>query len=822
MIRILTKNGVDNTNVDGARDHNFNAGRRSGIVQGALNQGNFFASNNNTIALDTCELRLCGHRIVLDQAEYRTFTNKPSVPVRYSFVARVVVDSDYNVSFEFVSQEATTQLVQDNLDITGSGTYELEIGRFTQLTDGTITDVVRTADLITGGAGGGDSEYIRIGTVTTNKISPELDADVDIENTINPDDNKPQTNFTFNLPTPSGTVVSLNGVEKTSMNTDTTPTANSQNLVTSGGVHDYPAIAFAESERQKSKNLCGLIDFEQTINGVTIKLISSSQTVILNGTATSTFDAMTTVRNMLPYVSNMQGEDLKVTAYYLSGTKSDTAIAFISTVDNDDVFGDRSAGISLPDNNLTSINFSPSKNSTYNTLMLYTVNGASFTNYAFRIQIEKGQVTNWEYPHGQITHNGDKEIVFAESERQKSKNLLDKNLLKKGCYIFVTGKYDYNTSYMTFEPISVTPNSTITISCNGFIFNSDCGFVFFNNGVFVDYLSNGATVATVPANANQVIYNFLKVGITKDDVQYAQLEYGSVATDYQPYNGQITHNGDTAVEFAEKEYQKSKNLIPYPYYDGNSIVSNGITFTVNNDQSISVSGTIIDHNSNAVMWLAWDMPLKAGTYRISDSNSSNDLSVVAWIGNDYYQKDVNNGMFTLSSDTTARIYLQVAKGSTKTYNDTIRFMLCEGTDTDWQPYNGPILHKSEVEPVLIYDKDTKNTIGGTAYRDGIGDGNTAIYTINNIDLTPYKYMYVYQRMFGEIQKIFVDLTNSVEAGGYCGGQTTMSYNIDALDCSLVKVPTTKDSITFNARYIRLSDVSLQSTPVNVCRIEGYK
>ena len=255
MRRILTKNGVDNTNIDGARANNFNAGRRSGIVKGALNGGNFFASNNNTIALDTCELRLCGHRIVLDVIEYRTFTNKPSGPVRYSFVARVIVDNNYNVSFEFVAQEATTQLVQDNLDINGSGTYELEIGRFTQLTDGTITDVVRTADLITGGAGGGDSEYIRIGTVTTNKISPELDADVDIENTINPDDNKPQTNFTFNLPTPSGTVVSVNGEEKTSINTDITPIASSENLITSGGVHDYPAVTFAESERQKSKNL---------------------------------------------------------------------------------------------------------------------------------------------------------------------------------------------------------------------------------------------------------------------------------------------------------------------------------------------------------------------------------------------------------------------------------------------------------------------------------------------------------------------------------------------------------------------------------------
>ncbi len=253
--RILTKNAVENTNIDGARDHNFNAGRRSGIVKGALNQGNFFASSSNTIVLDTCELRLCGHRVVIDEAKSISFHNQPSVSIRYSLVAQIIVDNDGGVSFDLHAQTSSTALVQDNLDTNGSGTYELEIGRFTQLTDGTITDVVRTADLITGGAGGGDSEYIRIGTVTTNKISPELDADVDIENTINPDDNKPQTNFTFNLPTSVGTVVSVNGEEKTSINTDITPVASSENLITSGGVHDYPAVTFAESERQKSKNL---------------------------------------------------------------------------------------------------------------------------------------------------------------------------------------------------------------------------------------------------------------------------------------------------------------------------------------------------------------------------------------------------------------------------------------------------------------------------------------------------------------------------------------------------------------------------------------
>lgn len=397
MIRILTKNGVDNTNVDGARDHNFNAGRRSGIVQGALNQGNFFASNNNTIALDTCELRLCGHRIVLDQAEYRTFTNKPSVPVRYSFVARVVVDSDDNVSFEFISQEATTQLVQDNLDITGSGTYELEIGKFTQLTDGNITDVVRTADLITGGADN-DSDYIRIGTVTTNKISPELDADVDIENTINPTDNKPQTNFTFNLPTAVGTVVSVNGEEKTAINTDLTPTANSENLITSGGVHDYPAITFAENERQKSKNLFDL-NYNGTFGSTTE--ISVSKHISLK----SVYGEKFTINTNLPQYSFTRGNigdiftniifnNLKPSTSYtisfvpISVTTESTAVHFLGVYNVQDRLGTKVTRTITTD-----------ENGRFNTEYGIWISAQNTTFTVSNVQLEEGSVATDYQPY---------------------------------------------------------------------------------------------------------------------------------------------------------------------------------------------------------------------------------------------------------------------------------------------------------------------------------------------------------------------------------------------------------------------------------------
>ena len=399
--RILTKNAVENTNIDGARDHNFNAGRRSGIVKGALNSGNLFLSANNTIALDTCELRLCGHRVVIDSAEYKTFYNQPSVPIRYSLVAQIIVSNNgESVSFDLKTQLSTIPLVQNDLDKNINGTYELEIGRFTQLTDGTLTDVVRTADLITGG-GNNDSEYIRIGTVTTNKISPELDADVDIENTINPDDNKPQTNFTFNLPTSVGTVVSVNGEEKTSINTDTTPVASSENLITSGGVHDYPAVTFAESERQKSKNL---FDYTKTY-GYSASSSNNDGSYNIN------------VENF--YYPEMKykletkiGQTYSFSAYINSLTSTESSVYFSARfVYTDGTEGENKTQALIGQR--VSFVLTPSKEVDYIIFRLLRTNvKATTSGVVSDIQIEPLQATDYQPYNGAIVH--EKEIADVE------------------------------------------------------------------------------------------------------------------------------------------------------------------------------------------------------------------------------------------------------------------------------------------------------------------------------------------------------------------------------------------------------------------------
>ena len=200
--KILTKNGIDNSNIDGARGEYFNSGMRDGIVQGVLNEGTFIASSSNVISLDTCELRIAGHRIVIDEPVYHTFNNALKNDTRYAYIAQIIVGNDQSVEFSLFVQTASTPLIQNDLykTISGAGTYQVEIGRFTLLTSLTIEDVVRTIDVITGGTGKGNGGKINIGNVTTQTLDPDVDAEVDVDDRYEEDEGKEYLDFQFAIP----------------------------------------------------------------------------------------------------------------------------------------------------------------------------------------------------------------------------------------------------------------------------------------------------------------------------------------------------------------------------------------------------------------------------------------------------------------------------------------------------------------------------------------------------------------------------------------------------------------------------------------------
>ena len=199
--KILTKNGVENTNIEHARDFNFNSGGRSGIIKGVLNECNITSGASNVVTIDTCELRLCGHRIVIEDAEYLTLSNNPAQAIRYSIIAEIRV-ADSVPSFKLFYQLTSSTLTKDNLSAhpLGNGTYQLELGRFTLNTDGTISDIVRTADLIVGGGYSIEGGHINIGNITTNTLDAGMEAEVDIEERYDYEQDKVFTDLTFSVP----------------------------------------------------------------------------------------------------------------------------------------------------------------------------------------------------------------------------------------------------------------------------------------------------------------------------------------------------------------------------------------------------------------------------------------------------------------------------------------------------------------------------------------------------------------------------------------------------------------------------------------------
>lgn len=191
-MKILTKNGVLNTNLDGARMNNFAAGMRDGVIKGALNECELKTNASNSVYIDTGVLLIQGNPVVIDEPIYQTLVN-PARDERYAFIARITIGwLDYedagkraNVGCAIFVQDANKVLRKDNLfakiDLIRNAVYEVEVGRFTLTTAGEITDLTRTLDAITGGTDASGDTYWKVGKITTNTLPAGSDAEFDME-----------------------------------------------------------------------------------------------------------------------------------------------------------------------------------------------------------------------------------------------------------------------------------------------------------------------------------------------------------------------------------------------------------------------------------------------------------------------------------------------------------------------------------------------------------------------------------------------------------------------------------------------------------------
>ena len=166
-------------------------------------------------------------------------------------------------------------------------------------------------------------------------------------------------------------------------------------------------VTFAESERQKSKNLCCLKNESATVAGVTMIYDSINQTIELNGTSTGDINIMPNIRNILPIISNSLGKTYSFTILIESGNFSNNFGVYLGSLDSD-IWSDRftiwvNKGITV-----SSLTFTVSTNHTYDTLFVYLLKGTVVNNLKLKVQIEEGSVaTDYQPYNGAIVHNNE-------------------------------------------------------------------------------------------------------------------------------------------------------------------------------------------------------------------------------------------------------------------------------------------------------------------------------------------------------------------------------------------------------------------------------
>lgn len=182
----------------------------------------------------------------------------------------------------------------------------------------------------------------------------------------------------------------------------------------------------------------------------------------------------------------------------------------------------------------------------------------------------------------------------------RGKNLFNINAVVDGSFgvYSINGNditFNYATDYGNYFPfaywLDVKPNTDYTISIGGHksIVNI-YGYIdkVFGTQAFARVL-NVDTKSTVfnSGNNTKILIGFYSVtdhrdlSVLQETVSNIQIEEGSVVTEYEPYidpsTVTITASG--------------KNLLSYPYTNGETKTTNGITFTVNADRSVTATGT---------------------------------------------------------------------------------------------------------------------------------------------------------------------------------------------------------------------------------------
>lgn len=168
----------------------------------------------------------------------------------------------------------------------------------------------------------------------------------------------------------------------------------------------------------------------------------------------------------------------------------------------------------------------------------------------------------------------------------------------------------------------------------------------------------------------------------------------------EPFNGLVLYGKSTQVTTTGAQLLDLSNLI------GKTETKNGATYKINEDQSISVSGTPTEYTS----FYLKGMSLKAGSYYFLNNSDSYKV-FLQLIG----VKETTDNGFTLDEDTdsiSVYVVFNVASNNTQSFNFTFTSMLNIGsTPLPWEPYTGGLPSPSPDYPQEIESVGQGGIIG---------------------------------------------------------------------------------------------------------------
>jgi hypothetical protein len=314
----------------------------------------------------------------------------------------------------------------------------------------------------------------------------------------------------------------------------------------------YNPTTFAENERQKSKNL--LIapygSGSKTENGLTFT-DNEDGSIHIQGTASAT--------TYYTFVTSPKFVHLKNDVYSLSLRDANNQIVSSIRLElwhN----GDRTTlqnGYGYITNTFVEAD--------YNDIYMYVPKNTTLDVTVYP-QLELGEITEWQEYNGEIVHKGDAPVAFAESERQKSKNLW--------AYGDVSG-----TLYKTIVLDNPLPAGTYTLSLSCTSTDTDSSqclvTVVGESGTNIKhcyFLRNERIEKLIDAQEPiKKILFYASNGYANSSgdtfgFNDIQIETGAVMTGYQKHYGKIVHSSE--VYPVGSIYMSVNNISPASFFGG--------------------------------------------------------------------------------------------------------------------------------------------------------------------------------------------------------------------------------------------------------------